>query len=150
MVQRYERPPRLFLTPSNGFPFLVSASLLHLTSSSIIHNSQSSLNCCRMALHCMHQCPAMDSFPEAMAWKAKSPVTKTLVMGMWLGVAFLIGPAWGRYLATSTPHLSSLNICSSKVAIISSPSVNLGSIVCSSRPLCPFCRLACRLTPQSQ
>ncbi len=42
--------------------FLVSASLPHLASLSIVHNLHSSLNCCHVALHCMHQYPAMDSF----------------------------------------------------------------------------------------
>ncbi len=77
-----------FFNPKQGIPSFVSAFLPHLTSLSIVHNLQLSVNWSQLALHCMHQCPAIDYFSRAMAWKAKSPITKTLIVGMWLGVVF--------------------------------------------------------------
>ncbi len=71
---------------------------------------------------------------QLTTWKTKMPVTKTLVVEMWLGVVFGIWP-WQWYSTTSALPSLSLYICSSSVDIISSLAVNLGSTVSSSR--CP-------------
>jgi hypothetical protein len=134
------------LNPKQGIPFFVSASSPHLTSLSIIHNLQSSVNWCKLALHFMHQCPAIELFPRALAWKAKSPITKTSVVGMWLGVVIGIW-LWQQYSSTSVPPLLSLNICSLNLDTFSSPAVNLGSMFLQVDAPYPYGIEACIPTP---
>ena len=63
------------LIPSSSLLLVLSAIIPHSTSSSVLHISLfSSMNWLLDALHCVHHHPAIDSFPRAIAWKAKSPV----------------------------------------------------------------------------
>ena len=118
--------------------FLFSFRVL-TASHELVHIAQftwvSKLLSAGLALHCMHQCPAIDSFPIDMAWEAKSPMRKTLVVGMWPGVAFELGLQW-RYLTTSTPLSFSVNKCNWNIEMIFRPLVNCWSIASSSR--CPM------------
>ncbi len=58
-----------------GSSLVLSPIIPHSTSSSIIHILLfSSMNWLLVALHCMHCHPAIDSFPRAIAWKAKLPI----------------------------------------------------------------------------
>ncbi len=105
-----------FFYTKHWISFFLSASSPHLMSSFIFHNSQESVNCCRLALHCMQWYQAIDYFPSTMAWNAKSPVTKTSVMEMWPGVTFKLG-SW--YSMRSTPLSTSVNKCNWNVEMIS-------------------------------
>jgi hypothetical protein len=63
------------LTPTCGLLELLFAIIPHITHSFITHIFLcSSMNWILDDLHSMHHHPAIDSFPRAIAWKAKLPV----------------------------------------------------------------------------
>jgi hypothetical protein len=70
--KRNERPPRPLFHSELQFVIVTFCIIPQLTGSSIVHFSiSSSRNWALDALHSMHYHPAIDSFPRAIAWKAK-------------------------------------------------------------------------------
>ncbi len=120
----------------HGFCFTLSTGLFQFTSSplltswSIIHSSQSSVNWSCVALHCIHQCPAMDSFQEPMPGRSGC-LSQILRMGVWVSCIPGELSRFGQGHWNSTTRLP-ISLCFNRfcwnVAITSSPWVNLSNI----------------------
>ncbi len=113
-----------FFTLSCDSSLLFLAINPHLPYLSIVHISRLlSMNLLRGNLHSIHHHPAINSFPSAITWKAKSPVTYVSMVSELINRASL-----NSYLILPC---SLFSIWRCHVATILRPLASLGSIVVS-------------------
>ena len=138
-----------FFTPNFGSSLCFSATSPNQQYSSIVHLltafSWSFVKVhCICVVHCMHQCLAMNSLPNTMAWNAKLPVAYTFTFGIVLAVCSVAGHVWLN--SQRMFPCSSLYMWRGYVATTTSPAVSLGNIVDSINFLHPFYISTCMLT----